>query len=92
MNDNTAIQINDIDYGVNCYTISDVADLLKVKKSFVYELVYTGQLNSIRFSERRIRIPHSALEEFILKEMGKPITNNKVVQPPKRGRKPHGTV
>lgn len=50
------------------YTVSEVAKLLKVKKSFIYELVYTGRLKAIKFSERRIRIAELALIEFIEQE------------------------
>ncbi|UWG97773.1 helix-turn-helix domain-containing protein [Dehalobacter sp. DCM] len=71
-----------------CFSVSDVAKLLKVNKSFVYELVYSQKLKSIRFSERRIRISKTALEEFLEQELHKAIVYNNDVQPPKRGRKP----
>lgn len=51
------------------YTVPEVAKILRVKKSFVYELVYTGRLKAIKLSERRLRIPDKAVSEFIEKEI-----------------------
>lgn len=47
------------------FTVPEVAKVLRVKKSFVYELVYTGRLKAMRLSERRIRIPEGSLEKFV---------------------------
>lgn len=47
------------------YTVPEVAKALRVKKSFVYELIYTGQLNAMRLSERRIRISDGSLQTFL---------------------------
>jgi excisionase family DNA binding protein len=52
------------------YTADEVAKLLRVKKPYVYELIYSGRLKSIRLSERRIRIPESSILDFIKKESG----------------------
>jgi excisionase family DNA binding protein len=45
--------------------VSETAKILRVKKSFVYELIEQGKLKAIRLSERRIRVPEEALKEFI---------------------------
>ena len=50
------------------YTVAEVSKKLRVRKSFVYELIYTGRLKAIRLSKRRIRITDSALQEFIKEE------------------------
>ncbi|MBO8129286.1 MAG: helix-turn-helix domain-containing protein [Peptococcaceae bacterium] len=57
------------------YTVPEVARLLKVKKGYIYELIYQGKLRAIRLSERRIRIPQEALHEFIEKENGRAVQN-----------------
>lgn len=70
----------------NYYTVSEVALLLKIKKSYVYDLIAQNRLKAIRFSERRIRIPESALVEFINSKGFE--NNSKVVPTPVRwGRK-----
>lgn len=73
-------------------TVNDIAKLLKVKKQFVRELIDTYQLKALRLSKRRTRIAKSAFEDFIKQEMDKPLTKNNNVQPPRRGRKPNGTI
>lgn len=49
------------------YTAQEVAKILRVKRGYVYELIDAGELRAIRLSERRIRIPFDALEEFIVR-------------------------
>lgn len=53
------------------YTVPEVAKILRVKKAYVYELVYQGRLKALRLSERRIRISDEALEEFVRQETGR---------------------
>ncbi|MGQ9498212.1 MAG: helix-turn-helix domain-containing protein [Desulfotomaculales bacterium] len=50
------------------YTVREVAKILRVKKGYVYELLAQGRLRALRLSERRIRIPAEALEEFVRQE------------------------
>lgn len=59
------------------YTVPEVAKILKVKKGFVYELIYTGRLGAIKLSERRIRITDEAVRAYIesLKEKGRAAAN-----------------
>lgn len=71
----------------NCYTVNQVAALLKVSKSHIYELISTKQLNAIRLSERRFRVPEQALVAFVYEKSSQMMEYNNVVQPPKRGRK-----
>ena len=47
------------------YTVPEVAKILKTKKGFVYELIYTGRLEALKLSERRIRIAEEAVKAFI---------------------------
>lgn len=69
------------------YTVPEVAKILKVSKSYIYDLVNYNRLESVKLSERRTRISKVSIDEFIKKELGKPMANNEVVQPPNRGRK-----
>lgn len=76
------------------YTVAEVALLLRIKKTYIYELIAHGELKAIRISERRTRISKSSLEEFVELQINnqKMGAYSKVVQPPKRGRKPkYGT-
>jgi len=60
------------------YTVPEIAKILKVKKSFVYELIYTGRLEAVKLSERRIRITEEALRAYIealKKEKGRAAAN-----------------
>ncbi len=52
------------------YTVPEVAKILRVKKAFVYELIYTRQLQAVKMSERRIRVPSGALDDFISARSG----------------------
>lgn len=70
------------------YTIAEVATLFRVSKSYIYELVSQRKINFIRLSERRIRIPATALEKLEIQYMNC-LGYNKSVQPPTRGRKPN---
>ena len=49
-----------------CYTPVEVAGLLRVGRSKVFELIKTGQLGSIKIGGRR-RILPSQVEEFLAK-------------------------
>ncbi|AHF07165.1 helix-turn-helix domain-containing protein [Desulfitobacterium metallireducens] len=75
------------------YTVPEVAQILKVSKSYIYDLVNYKHLESVKLSERRTRISKESLEEFMKNEKGNDMMYNKVVQPlPRRGRKPNGTI
>ncbi|MEW6172954.1 MAG: helix-turn-helix domain-containing protein [Bacillota bacterium] len=52
------------------YTVPEVAKALRVRKSYVYELIYQGRLKAFNLSQRRIRIPEESLREFVEKEIG----------------------
>jgi len=56
---------------VRFYTVSEVAKILRVRKSYVYELVHQKRLRALRLSERCIRIPEEALREFVEQEAGR---------------------
>jgi len=53
---------------LNLLTVREVARILRVRKSYIYEMVAQGRLRAVRLSERRIRIQDEALEEFIRQE------------------------
>ncbi len=57
------------------YTVADVAKMLKVRKGFIYELIYTGRLKAIRLSERRFRISEEALRDFLRQEESQGVSN-----------------
>lgn len=46
-------------------TVAQVAQMLQVSQTVVYELIYAGKLRHFRPSPRRIRIPADALQEYI---------------------------
>ncbi|HHW39667.1 MAG TPA: helix-turn-helix domain-containing protein [Syntrophomonadaceae bacterium] len=54
--------------GIKVYTVQEVAKILKVKKDYVYELIYAKKLKAFRLSERRFRVSEEALREFIRQE------------------------
>ena len=77
------------------YTVPEVALMLRVSKSYVYDIVSKGQLKTVRLSERRTRIPANSMEEFTKQQLDNSNVNNYnkiVVQPPRRGRKPNGAA
>jgi excisionase family DNA binding protein len=62
-NDSSNVQCNKV---MTVYlTVPEVAKMLKVSKSYIYDTIARGQLKTIRLSERRIRIPEESLREFI---------------------------
>lgn len=72
------------------YTVPEVAILLGVGKSYIYDMIAQKRLDAIRLSERRIRVQVSDLDKFTKQEMDNSKGNNynkMVVQPPKKGRK-----
>ena len=48
------------------YTVSEVADSLRVSEKYVWELVWSGQLASFRVGKdsKLVRISHDALKQF----------------------------
>lgn len=78
---------------VTYYTVPEVAALLKFKKNFIYDLINQGRLKAIKLSERRTRVTSDALNDFINGENVNNLSYNiSKAQPPKRGRKPNGTI
>lgn len=55
---------------VQFYTASEVAKILRIRKSYVYELIYQGKPRAVKLSERRLRIPQEAIKELVEKESG----------------------
>ncbi len=51
------------------YTVTEVAKILRIRKNYVYELIYRKKLAAIRLSEKRIRISRIALDNFLKKSM-----------------------
>ena len=43
------------------YPVSEVAKILRVRKTFVYEMVYSGRIKALQLSKRRIRIPETSI-------------------------------
>lgn len=46
-------------------SVREVATLMRVGRSLIYEMVRTGNLASVRIGRRRILIPRSAVIQFI---------------------------
>lgn len=57
------------------YTVPEVAALLRVKKAYVYDLIYTGRLKALRLSERRFRVCEDAIRMFIEEEQNTQMQN-----------------
>ncbi|SFF97729.1 DNA binding domain-containing protein, excisionase family [Desulfotomaculum arcticum] len=68
------------------YTVPEVAKILRVKKGYVYELIYTKRLKALRMSERRIRVPEESLKTFLKQEMFTSTENMTVPALPNLGR------
>jgi excisionase family DNA binding protein len=47
------------------YRISQVAALLGLGESKIYQLVKDGELKAVRIGGSRIRIPHKSIEDYI---------------------------
>lgn len=73
-------------------TVAEVAEILKVKKAYVYDQIQKGLFKTIRLSERRTRISSESLAEA-LEELSKQgdIRYTEAAQPPRRGRPRIGT-
>ena len=54
--------------GLHLYTVPEVAGILRVKKGYVYELIYTGRLRSVRLSQRRIGVTNHQLKQYLEQE------------------------
>jgi len=50
------------------YTVAQVAEILKIRKNYIYDLIYKGQLEAVRLSEKRFRISDDALKEYLEKQ------------------------
>ena len=50
------------------YTVQEVAQILRVRKGYVYDMIYTGRLRALRLSERRFRVTQAALNDFFQQE------------------------
>ena len=46
-------------------TMQEVADILRVNKVTIREMIRNGQLSAVRVGKSRLRISHQQLEEFI---------------------------
>ncbi|OCZ52187.1 helix-turn-helix domain-containing protein [Dehalobacter sp. TeCB1] len=69
------------------YTVTEVAEILKVKKAYIYDLINFGKLKSIKLSERRTRVSLTDFNNYLL-QTEENLGYNKVVQAPcKRGQK-----
>ena len=47
--------------------VKEVAEMLSVSMQTVYKLVKSGELRSVRVGKRGIRIPRTALDDFVCK-------------------------
>ena len=47
------------------YTPKDAAQILKIGKSKIYELIASGEIPSIRLGRRCLRIPAEALSTYL---------------------------
>ena len=47
------------------YSVTEVAKILGIGRSKAYELVASGEIPSIRFGERLLRVPLDGLNEWL---------------------------
>ena len=52
------------------YSVAEAAQVLGVSTSLVYRLVNEGELPSVRLGDRRLVVPHLALEALLNKRAG----------------------
>ena len=52
-------------HGAAVYTPKDAAQVLKIGKSKIYELIASGEIPSIRLGKRCLRIPAAALSAYL---------------------------
>lgn len=50
------------------YTVGEVAELLRVGKNRVYEMVAAGRIPAIKWSDQAIGIPRQSLEQYLVEE------------------------
>lgn len=55
------------------YNVREIAQILKISKDYVYELVYSGALPAMRLTT--IKITHKALTEFLERCTGLDLSN-----------------
>lgn len=49
--------------------VKEAADLLSISQGLCWQLVWSGQLPSVRLGDKAVRIPRQALEEWINRNM-----------------------
>ena len=54
--------------------VSEAGEMIGVGRSRMYEMIYTGDIPSIRIG-KSIRIPKRALESWVEERQGSPISN-----------------
>ena len=47
------------------YTPAEVAALTRISRTNVYALIASGEISSMKFGKRDIRVPHAALRKYI---------------------------
>lgn len=64
---------------IMCYTISEVAKLLKCNSAYIYSLIKAGLLPAIKLGSMKVR--RTALLEFLEKFEGKDLTDPFNIKP-----------
>jgi len=54
-------------------TIPEIAKELAVSRERAYRMAAKGEIPTVRFSERRIRVPRAWLEDQVHRAMGEPL-------------------
>jgi excisionase family DNA binding protein len=82
----------DVDPTVKMLLVTEVAEILSIGKSSVYNIIYDGSLRAVHISQGRakIRVPLSALREYVasLKQVTPDASAIVPTTPRKRGRPP----
>lgn len=51
------------------YTVTEVAKVLGIGRNLAYQLVKTGEINSIRLGDKRIVVPKTAIEHLLTQKI-----------------------
>lgn len=47
------------------YTVEEAAEILKVSRHYLYQMIKSGKLRVVKLGERQTRVSESVLEELI---------------------------
>jgi excisionase family DNA binding protein len=70
-----------VEIGAEFLTVPEVAAIFQVSRQRCYQLVADGVIPSVRFSERRIRVPRRAWEAYLAAQERQAVENLREPRP-----------